>query len=85
MALATSSLPVPLSPSMRTTVRGVGDLADLVVDGLHRGAAADDVREVVFLAEAVLEEFVLDEEVVRLGWRGRGGRGAGRRSMGFMT
>ena len=41
MARAMSSLPVPLSPVMRTDGLGRRDLLDLVEEALHRRALAD--------------------------------------------
>ena len=55
MALAMSSLPVPLSPWMRTVERLGATCAIEVEDAQHDFAFADDVGEVVALLEGALE------------------------------
>ena len=55
MALAMSSLPVPLSPWMRTVERLGATWATSVEEAQHGVALADDVLEVVALLERALE------------------------------
>ena len=59
MALAMSSLPVPLSPCNKNGGAAGRDLRDQVEDPQHRLALADDVFEVVALLESALELDVL--------------------------
>ncbi len=71
MALATSSLPVPVSPVIRMVERLERHLADQIEHAHHALALADDVGEAVALLERALELGVLVFEAPARRSRGR--------------